>query len=382
MDKLIRRFDAVADGDLMLCHARGVAYQRDMTTPIRYDDKYFQHYADLEGKVIARKLNAGRVAMVNKYVDAEHGVLDVGVGSGEFVRARDNTWGFDINPRAIELLKRINRWTDSLAAFDAFTFWDVLEHIPEPEQKYFKKMADDCYLFTSLPIFTDLTKVRASKHYKPNEHFYYWTEQGFIDWMAQWRFRLLERSTFETEAGREGITSFAFKRDMPGYHKTLEQYQNLHARFYGSSAHLHFEQISKVVLALNPRSVIDFGCGRSDLVSYFWKDGARRVAKYDPAIPQYKQMPDGHFDLLLCTDVMEHIPMTDVDKIFDEMKTKADKVLFTISMKPARAKLPDGRNAHVTLLTRDEWLRWISASFGRAVPLPMEDAGLLMVKTF
>ena len=382
MDKLIRRFDAVEDRDLMLCHERGVAYQRDMTKPIQYADKYFAHYVALEGKQIARKLNAGRVALVNKYVSPEHGVLDIGVGSGEFVRSRPKTWGYDINPRAIQMLKQMDRWTNSLAAFDAFTFWDVLEHVDVPEHYYFKKMGDDCFLFTSLPIFTDLKTVRKSKHYKPNEHFYYWTEKGFVDWMAQWRFRLLERQTFETDAGRDSILSFAFKRDLPDYYKTQEQYQNLHARFYGASAYLHFDQIAKEVLAFDPGSIIDFGCGRSDLVAHFWKEGGRRIAKYDPAIPQYKRMPEGEFDLMLCTDVMEHIPMTDVDKIFDEMKTKTNNVLFTISMKPARAKLPDGRNAHVTLLTANEWMRWIAVAFGNAISLPMQDEHLLMVKTF
>lgn len=382
MDELIKRFETVADRDLKQCAARGVAYQADMSRPVQYDDAYFQNYVNLEGQEIARRLNAGRVDLVNRHAGADGLTLDVGIGSGEFIKSRGaNTFGRDVNPRAVEWLKQENLFSEDMGAFKAFTFWDVLEHIDVPNN-YFKRMPEGSLLFTSLPTFDDLNRVRKSRHYKPNEHFYYWTQQGFIAWMALYRFRCLEISRFETEAGRDDITSFAFIRDLPGYNETLEQYQRLHSLAYGTSAYLHFDRIAKEVLRLNPRSILDFGCGRSDLVGYFWKDGMRRVEKYDPAIPQFKRMPKGRFDLVLCTDVMEHIPMTDVGRIFDEISAKSRKVIFTISMKPARAKLPDGRNAHVTLLNAGEWMQWIKSVFKYAYPIKTEWDTELMVKTF
>ena len=54
--------------------------------------------------------------------------------------------------------------------FNAFTFWDVLEHVENPES-YFGWMRDGAVVFVSLPVFDDLNQVRASKHYRPNEHF-------------------------------------------------------------------------------------------------------------------------------------------------------------------------------------------------------------------
>lgn len=365
----------------MICRDHGVAYQRDMSRLIDYGDAYFENYVAMEGQEIARKLNAGRVRLVDTHAGPERKVLDVGIGSGEFIKSRPNTFGRDVNPKAITWLKRHGKLADDIRDFNAFTFWDVLEHVEEPN-RYFRRMAEHSYLFASLPIFKDLDDVRASRHYKPNEHLYYWTEQGFIDWMKLYRFRLLERSDLETQAGRDSILSFAFVRDLPGYFDTLMQYQEMHAHAYGTSAHLYFEPIANEVLRLNPASILDFGCGRGDLVAHFWKDGARRVAKYDPAIPQFKEMPEGHFDMVLCTDVMEHIPMTDVDKVLSEVKRKGRNALFTISMKPARAKLPDGRNAHVTLLNADEWMGWIKAVFGRADRIPLQWDHILMVKTF
>lgn len=386
MDELIARFDAADDADLRLCHGRGIAYQRDMSVRAPKGVNaagvdYFDHYTAIEGAEIARKINAGRVAIVDKFAGVGAHVLDTGIGSGEFIKSRENTFGRDVNRKAIAWLTEHGKLATDTTKFGAFTYWDVLEHIENPND-HFRRMPDNCLLFTCLPIFADLTRIRESRHYKPGEHLYYWMEQGFIDWMALYRFRMLERQAFEIDAGRDGVVTFAFRKDLPGYHETLAQYQEMHAKAYGTSAYLFFDAIAEQVVNLNPSSVLDYGCGRSDLVAHFWKDGARRVAKYDPAIPQFKEMPDGSFDLVLCTDVMEHIPMTEVEQVLSDVKSKSRNALFTISMRPARARLPDGRNAHVTLLNAKEWMRWIKSVFGRAERIPAQWDHVLMVKTF
>lgn len=387
MDRLVSRWSASDDGDLMLCFDRGVAYQKDMKfrAPAGVNaegQNYFDHYHAQDGSAIARRIYEGRVRMVNNYAGPECPVLDVGIGSGEFIRSRPNTFGYDVNPKAVKWLQQQGLAVAGLDGFKVYTFWDVLEHVDVP-QIYFKRMERGSLLFTSLPIFADLKSVRKSKHYKPGEHLYYWTEKGFVDWMAEYRFRLLEKSRFETEAGRDSIGSFAFVRDLPNYHDTVEQYRKLHSTAYGATAYQYFDEIAKQVIGLNAGSILDFGCGRSDLVAHFWNDGRRRVAKYDPAIPQYEQMPEGEFDLVLCCDVMEHIPMVDVDSVFASIKAKGSHALFTISMRPARARLPDGRNAHVTLLSKWEWMRWVRDVFGRATEVPHQrDDHILMVRTW
>jgi hypothetical protein len=92
--------------------------------------------------------------------------------------------------------------------------------------------------------------------------------------------------------------------------------------------------------------------------------------RHDPAIPAFKETPHGRFDLALCCDVLEHVPMASVDRVIAEIRTKSPVALFTISTKLARAKLPDGRNAHVTLLTAGEWERWVADYFGSVQRLP------------
>lgn len=211
MDRYIASFMPSSDGDLVLCPDHGVAYQLDMSH--RIEVPYFDKCGGYEGQEIARKINAGRIALVNQYVGSYADVLDVGVGSGEFIKSRPYTFGYDIDPEAVKWLKATARYTRNFAGFLAFTFWDVLEHVENPADDYFRHISAGSHLFTCLPIFADLKRIRESRHYRPGEHLYYWTESGFVEWMRRHRFVLLERDDFETRAGRDSILSFAFRRE-------------------------------------------------------------------------------------------------------------------------------------------------------------------------
>lgn len=213
MDRFAAWVPGQEDGDLMLLPEQGMAYQRDQSQLVAYDDAYFQKCAGYEGQEIAEKINAGRIAMVDRHYGPGP-LVDIGIGSGEFIRKRLWTYGVDVNPMAQRYLVNRGIWAYELRDFGAFTFWDVIEHLPDPTE-YFGRIKDGSFLFTSIPIFEDLKRIRESKHYRPNEHLYYWTEAGFVAWMWLHRFELLERSDFETKAGRESILSFAFRR-VPG----------------------------------------------------------------------------------------------------------------------------------------------------------------------
>lgn len=380
MDRLIKRFDGSADRDLMLCPHRGVAYQRNMGRGrIAYDKAYLEHYQGFADSPVERALNAGRLELLARHAHptTRAKVLDVGVGSGAFVRAARTVGydarGFDVNPYAVELLKAQGIYAEDPAEFAVATFWDSLEHMEDPEL-LLGRLRRGSVALVALPVIEDVARVRESKHYKPGEHLYYWTADGFVAWMALYGFRLVDRSDHEVRAGRESIAAFAFVKDLPGYRDYIGLYQALHsARHYGSSAtELHLEMVTELVRVNRPQSILDFGCGRSDLASHFYLDGQRRIARYDPAIPGLAEMPEGRFDLVLCCDVLEHIPMAHVDKILQQVKAKGELALFTISMKLAKARLPDGTNAHVTLLTRSEWERWLREIFGSIVVLPVK----------
>jgi hypothetical protein len=210
MDRFIAALDAEDDGDLALCIADGVAYQKDRTHIICYDEPYYRKCQSHEDQEIARRLYTGRIALVDRHFGPGR-VVDIGIGSGEFIKKRGNTFGFDVNPVAIEWLKRNDLWAENLEWFGAHTMWDVIEHIETPEQML-RNVQLHGFAFFSIPVFQDLRRIRESKHYRPGEHLYYWTDEGFRNWMRCHGFLLLEVTDFETQAGRESIMSYAFKR--------------------------------------------------------------------------------------------------------------------------------------------------------------------------
>jgi len=145
-------------------------------------------------------------------------LIDVGIGSGAFVELRQNrrrpTYGYDVNPAGIEWLEQRMLMVDPhLVAFDAATLWDVLEHIPD-----FQSLISNVreWLFLSLPIFRDAEHVLRSKHFRPDEHCWYFTREGLVIAMGMCGFALVSESSIETDLGREDIGMFAFRREING----------------------------------------------------------------------------------------------------------------------------------------------------------------------
>lgn len=208
MDRIIAQFPASPDRDLMFCAAHGIAYQRVVEPTVAYDQAYYEKCAAYD-PVIAARVNDARIALVARHHTGR--VLDVGAGAGHFVARRPETFGYDVNPATVAQLQRVGLYDDDFAAFGAFTFWDVLEHVARP-QEYFDRIGIGAVVFVSLPIFSNLMAVRSSKHYRPGEHLYYFTHVGFVAWMERYGFALLEASDHEQAAGRDSITAFAFRR--------------------------------------------------------------------------------------------------------------------------------------------------------------------------
>lgn len=141
-------------------------------------------------------------------------LIDVGIGSGAFIEARRQrkrtTYGWDVNPAALLWLDDRMLLVDPyLVPFDAMTLWDVLEHMPD-----FQSLLANCreWLFLSLPIFRDAEHALRSKHFRPTEHYWYFSREGLIAAMKLCGFGLVSESAVETDLGREDIGTYAFKR--------------------------------------------------------------------------------------------------------------------------------------------------------------------------
>jgi len=174
-----------------------------------YGGDYFAHYQKLDATQMGGLLTKARVALVEKYLNPAE-VVDIGIGGGRFVEESGGR-GFDVCADAIQWLQKIYAYQDPYGNEEvrAITCWDSLEHIPEPE-KLLERVKE--WLFVSLPVCETASEWVESKHMKPGEHLHYWSVQGFIRWCGLHGFDCVEINYAESELGREGIASFAFKR--------------------------------------------------------------------------------------------------------------------------------------------------------------------------
>ena len=173
---------------------------------MRYEGQYFAHYQKLDATHMGGLLTKARLDLVRKYMNPRM-VVDVGIGGGRF-QCEADCLGYDVCEDAVAWLG--DDYKDPYeTAVQAVTCWDSLEHIPEPE-KLLAQVQE--WLFVSMPVYDDMADVLQSKHYKPGEHLHYFTAVGFINWCAQQGFECVEINHAESELGRDGIASFAFKR--------------------------------------------------------------------------------------------------------------------------------------------------------------------------
>lgn len=184
--------------------------ENDQFSP--YDSAYFDKYVGYADSEMGRKLTEARVNLVNKYTDGE--VVDVGIGCGQFIFERDKlapglTFGNDICPKAIEMLKLLNKWRDLSSKFRNASFFDSLEHFRDP------RIALNCvehYAFISIPIFRNYEHVLRSKHLRPTEHFLYFSDVGLKSFMWNAGFRAVYQDRMEEDLGREDIGTYVFRR--------------------------------------------------------------------------------------------------------------------------------------------------------------------------
>jgi hypothetical protein len=212
----IKRFQAIAKnlepGLMLWDDAIGIGFHSD--PPMNYEGEYFRKYQDLDSQPMGANLTAAREALVSSEGTGDPWgfVVDIGIGGGRFVTDTP-AMGFDINPDAVAWLKSKNLFVDvyAMEKLASLCFWDSLEHIPNPSI-LLDKVCLGGYVYMSIPIFDGLAGCVKSKHYKPGEHLWYFTQKGLIDFMLAHGFAHVSYNFAETELGREGITSFVFQK--------------------------------------------------------------------------------------------------------------------------------------------------------------------------
>ena len=141
--------------------------------------------------------------------------------------------------------------------------------------------------------------------------------------------------------------------------KYIEQYKQMY--YAGDMLYAHLADIVRLVEETNSQSLLDFGCGRAKQYAGWGHLSAQTdlgmmPALYDPGVKEFEKMPDGKFDGVYSTDVMEHIPKEELPETLELIFSKANKFVFlAICTQPAMQLLPNGENAHCTLERIDWW---------------------------
>ncbi len=162
----------------------------------------------------------------------------------------------------------------------------------------------------------------------------------------------------------------------------LDQYRQMHREgdtrhglsaaetFNGRSLPRQAHRIRALIGKTAAKTILDYGCGKGtqyrpatlmengvprwNSMQEYW--GVDAIACYDPGYEPFSTLPQGKFDGVVCTDVLEHCPEEDLEWIAGELFSYARKFVFAnVACYPARKTLPSGENAHCTILPVERW---------------------------
>jgi 2-polyprenyl-3-methyl-5-hydroxy-6-metoxy-1,4-benzoquinol methylase len=121
---------------------------------------------------------------------------------------------------------------------------------------------------------------------------------------------------------------------------------------YGTSGASYAASVLSLATAFRVRSILDYGCGKGTLA----KTLSGPVREYDPAIPG-KDAPPDPADLVVVTDVLEHVEPECLDAVLEDLE-RCVKIVgyFVICTRPSKKQLADGRNAHLIQQPALWWL--------------------------
>ena len=138
------------------------------------------------------------------------------------------------------------------------------------------------------------------------------------------------------------------------YNEYLEQAKLVHQnekKWTGTTVRQYIPEINQIRKDKKIVTMLDYGCGKAQHHDATW--GAY---KYDPAIPEFEQKPATTFDLVISTDVLEHIPYEDLPMVIRDIFSYANKWVFiSVCCREAREILPNGMNAHATVMSQKAW---------------------------
>ena len=159
------------------------------------------------------------------------------------------------------------------------------------------------------------------------------------------------------------------------YHDLIDSYKVLHqeeGKFKGISLVPLVPTLMSLVKENNCKTLLDYGCGKAipydknrckevDLRHPIQKlCNLKSFDLYDPAYEKYATLPDKKYDIVVCTDVLEHIAEQDIDYVLTEILSHSKKIVFlNISCQPALKHFKEGKfkgkNVHISVFDPSWW---------------------------
>lgn len=146
----------------------------------------------------------------------------------------------------------------------------------------------------------------------------------------------------------------------PYYRSQLDEAHNV--KKWGTGGYSHVPMVYEFAVKLAATSILDYGCGRGTFKKT-WNEQRLLggVIEYDPGIPGKDVIPKPA-DLVVCTDVLEHVEPELIDNVLKHIHAVGRKgAYFVIATKPSNKVLPDGRNSHLIQQPLPYWKEKIDA---------------------
>ncbi len=155
--------------------------------------------------------------------------------------------------------------------------------------------------------------------------------------------------------------------------KNLELYKTMHKMntSYGGGGIDCIAAISALIDFLKPKTILDYGCGKGGLVKALAEKYPNvKVYGYDPAVEKFSKMPVDKADLVVNTDVLEHIPEDELPETVARIASISQNVFFHLHHAKAASILPNGENAHCTIWSPQQYANLFSKYFSTINFLP------------
>jgi len=126
------------------------------------------------------------------------------------------------------------------------------------------------------------------------------------------------------------------------------------------------------------QTILDYGCGEGSLKTHIEDAGItdKDWTLYDPGMDKFQNLPTGKFDLVITTDVLEHVEEIMLNSVLKHLQSMTGKFLYSeIACYFCGAKFPSGpyigQDLHINLKAPDMWAqRLIHPDFDIIVSQP------------